>query len=53
MPPANRPLQKSPSANRAAMSLLQKYTPAHTKYTMMLMFVSWTASHTFVLPVSR
>jgi len=48
----NKPLQNSPSAIRTATSLRQKYIPAHTKYTMMLRFVSWTASHTFVLPVS-
>jgi len=34
------------------MPLFQKYKPAQTKYTTMLRFVNWTASHTFVLPVS-
>jgi hypothetical protein len=29
------------------------HSAAHTKYMTMLRFVSWTASHTFVLPVSR
>jgi hypothetical protein len=48
----NKPLQNSPTNSRGATSRLQEYTAAHTKYTMMLRFVSWTASHTFVLPVS-
>jgi hypothetical protein len=46
------PPQKSATRARDARSLFQKYRAAHTKYTMMLRFVSWTASHTFVLPVS-
>jgi hypothetical protein len=37
----SNPLQNSPNAIRGATSLLQKYTtPAQTKYTMMLRFVS-------------
>ena len=48
----NKPQQNSPTKNRGATSLLHENNPAHTKYTMMLRFVSWTASHTFVLPVS-
>ena len=47
------PARVPPHKMRRAVSLLQKYTAAQMKYTMMLRFVSWIASHTFVLPVSR
>ena len=32
--------------------MVKNTTPAQTKYTRMLRFVSWTASHMFVRPVS-
>lgn len=48
----NTPAQKSPTAIRTPRATARKYTLAQTKYTMMLRFVSWTASHTLVRPVS-
>jgi hypothetical protein len=44
--------QNSAMNIRSAAPLPQKYTAIHTKYTTMLRFVSCTASHTFVRPVS-
>src|SRR5437016_2097826 len=48
----NRPPQNIPIATRNAALLIQKNIPAHTKYTTMLRFVNWIASHTLVRPVS-
>ncbi|PYR61179.1 MAG: hypothetical protein DMF91_10465 [Acidobacteria bacterium] len=48
------PLQNTATTIRSTTSpLCQTYRPAHAKYTMMLRLVSWKASHTLVLPVSR
>jgi len=43
--------QNSPMPNRIDTSF-QNDIIAHTKYRMMLRLVSWTASHTLVLPVT-